>query len=436
MSIKMDQLSDNATITIYARDYPIQTSYSTIKNNTKLVDLIKDRIIKTHLKPDKIRLIINYLRGYNVNLLDLAIDAKYLGINIINKVGYVYINIGGKFFWLSKKNLINRFKYFESFFRYNDRESDDYLDILIDRCPKLFKYIWYNIENDTLKLELETDDNIKYELEYYMYIPCNSKFFNNYSLLNYFTHKGNLYQVNNKKIYERTCGKQYYIKNAQYIFIYYLDSNLEFDHNNIYISLISGKIIKTKYFQMFGLFYHDIKNKVLIYNVSDISNLTLNISKINIYEVKSAIHIPINILSISNKTDYLIKENIIINSKELDNLKINLSNYDVSKKNGHEIIYIHISFHLIHDDDFIDNKISDIELYHHDINKNKSKSLGLIPTKKYYNNGLKINITNNSFKYRISCSEKKYDNYFLILHLTKPYMEKIKLRYKIIVIEE
>ncbi|ANB50286.1 putative BTB/POZ domain-containing protein [Powai lake megavirus] len=432
----MDQLSDNATITIYARDYPIQTSYSTIKNNVKLIELIKDRTIKTHIKPDKIRLIINYLRGYNVNLLDLAIDAKYLGINIINKIGYVYINIGGKIFWLSKQNLIDRFKYFESFFKYNDRESDDYLDILIDRCPKIFKYIWYSIEGGTLKLELETDINIKNELEYYMYIPSNSKFFNNYSLLNYFTHNKHLYQVNDKKIYERTCGKQYYIKNAQYIFIYYLDSNLEFDHNNIYISLTSGKIIKTKYFQIYGLFYHDIKNKVLIYNVSDISNLTLNISKININKVKSAIHIPINILSMSNKTDYFIKESTIKNNNELDNLKINLSMYKISKKFNCEIIFTHISFHSICDDDFIDNKISSIELYFHDINKNESKSFGLISTKKYHNNGLKINITNNNFKYHISCSEKKYNNYFLVLHLTKPYIEKIKLKYKIIVIEE
>nr|URM62468.1 ankyrin repeat domain containing protein [Mimivirus sp.] len=165
-----------------------------------------------------------------------------------------------------------------------------------------------------------------------MYIPNNSKFFNNYCLLNYFTYNGHFYQVNDKKIYEKTCGKQYYIKNAQYIFVYYLDSNLEFDYDNIYISLTSGKTIETKYFQIFDLFYHDIKNKVLIYNVSDISNLTLNISKINIHKVKSAVLIPINILSISNKTDYLIKESTIINNNELDNLKINLSNYNISKK--------------------------------------------------------------------------------------------------------
>ncbi|AEQ32857.1 BTB-POZ domain-containing protein [Megavirus chiliensis] len=427
----MDSLSDNTTITIYARDYPIQTSYSTIKNNVKLVELIKDRTIKTHIKPDKIRSIINYLRGYNVNLLDLAVDAKYLGIDCINKIGYVYINIGGKFFWLSKQNLIDRFQYFESFFRYNNRESDDYLDILIDRCPKLFKQLWYSIENGTL----ETDDNIKSELEYYMYIPNNSKFFNNYCLLNYFTYNGHFYQVNDKKIYEKTCGKQYYIKNAQYIFIYYLDSGLEFDYKNIYISLTSGKIIETKYLKIFDLFIHDIKNKLLIYNVSDISNLTLNISKINIHKVKSAVHIPINILSISNKTDYLIKESIIKNNNELDNLKINLSNYNISK-NGYEIIFTHISFHSIYDDDFIDNNISDIELYFHDIYKNESKSLGLIPTKKYHNNGLKVNIIDNSFKYHISCSEKKYDNYFLVLHLIKPYVKKIKLKYKIIIIQE
>ncbi|AZL89786.1 BTB/POZ domain-containing protein [Megavirus baoshan] len=432
----MDSLSDNTTITIYARDYPIQTSYSTIKNNARLVKLLKDRIIKTHIKPNKIRLIINYLRGYNVNLLDLATDAKYLGIDIVNKIGYVYINIGGKFFWLSKQNLIDRFKYFESFFRYNNRESDDYLDILIDRCPKLFKQIWYNIENGTLKLELETDDNIKCELEYYMYVPCNSKFFNNYCLLNYFTHNGHFYKISDNKVYNKTCDKQYYIKNAQYIFIYYLDSDIEFDYNNIYISLTSGKKIQTRYFQIFDLFYHDMNNKVLIYNVSDISNLTLNISKINIHQVKCAVNIPINILSVSDKTDYIIEEGIIKNSDSLNNLKINLKKYKISKKFSHEIIFIHISFHSVYNDDFIDNKISNIELYYYDIYKNETKSYGFLPFKKYHNNGLKINIIDNRFKYHVSYNEKNCGYYFMVVHLVEPYIKKLKFKHKIIIIQE
>lgn len=150
-------MDSNQTITIQTPQGFIQTKYSTIQN-TQLVDLIdsKYQINIDILLPNMIT-IINYLRGYNVDLKQVSCDAKRLDLLDIHDT--VLINIGGKIYCLEKQFLVSNFKFFESFFEWNKDSDPDYSEHMIDRCYMVFDDILNHVMNNTeLKNPFSNDE--------------------------------------------------------------------------------------------------------------------------------------------------------------------------------------------------------------------------------------------------------------------------------------
>ncbi|AEQ60282.1 BTB domain-containing protein [Acanthamoeba polyphaga mimivirus] len=135
---------DDPIVTIKTLSKQFQTRYSTIENCNELTKLIdKSTNCITGLTNDEfIEVLLNYLRNnYNEeDLIKFANDFKLLGINI-EMDGYVFVNIGGKIFFLSKNFLTHNFNYFESFFKNYQQCDPDYSAILIDRSSSLFEKV-------------------------------------------------------------------------------------------------------------------------------------------------------------------------------------------------------------------------------------------------------------------------------------------------------
>lgn len=135
---------DDPIITIKTLSKQFQTRYSTIETCSVLTKLIdKSTNCITELANDEfIEVLLNYLRNnYNEeDLIKFANDFKLLGIKI-EMDGYVFVNIGGKIFFLSKNFLTHNFNYFENFFKNYQQYNPDYSAILIDRSNNLFEKV-------------------------------------------------------------------------------------------------------------------------------------------------------------------------------------------------------------------------------------------------------------------------------------------------------
>ncbi|AKI79838.1 BTB domain-containing protein [Acanthamoeba polyphaga mimivirus] len=135
---------DDPIITIKTLSKQFQTRYSTIETCNELTKLIdKSTNCITRLMNDEfIEVLLNYLRNNykEEDLIKFANDFKLLGIEI-EMDGYVFVNIGGKIFFLSKNFLTHNFDYFNIFFKNYQQYHPDYSAILIDRSNSLFEKI-------------------------------------------------------------------------------------------------------------------------------------------------------------------------------------------------------------------------------------------------------------------------------------------------------
>nr|URM62434.1 BTB domain containing protein [Mimivirus sp.] len=93
----------NSTITITTYNGRTQTNLDTINKCDKLVSMINDNTIYLDIDINNVKIILNYLRGYNINhsIKHIAYDARKLGINL-ELPDYVYVNIGGEIYYLEK----------------------------------------------------------------------------------------------------------------------------------------------------------------------------------------------------------------------------------------------------------------------------------------------------------------------------------------------
>ncbi|AKI80483.1 putative BTB/POZ domain-containing protein [Acanthamoeba polyphaga mimivirus] len=159
-------MDNNTVITINTSDDTLQTYYSTIEKCPSLTNLIKDNVIDINIRTNQMIMILNYFRNINSiqYLYSIANVARKLGIDF-NENGYVYINIGGKIYYVEKKLLSNKLGYFEAFFRNYNQLDPDYSNILIDRCPNLFA----KIMNFLTMSNQELSEKTRLELQYYCY---------------------------------------------------------------------------------------------------------------------------------------------------------------------------------------------------------------------------------------------------------------------------
>ncbi len=159
-------MDNNTVITINTSDDTLQTYYSTIAKCPSLTNMIKDNVININIRTNQMIMILNYFRNINSiqYLYPIANVARKLGIEF-NEDGYVYINIGGKIFYVEKKLMSNKLGYFEAFFRNYNQLDPDYSGILIDRCPNLFAKIMSFLTMSNQELSGTT----RLELQYYCY---------------------------------------------------------------------------------------------------------------------------------------------------------------------------------------------------------------------------------------------------------------------------
>ena len=108
------------------------------------------------------KLIINHLRGYDVNIIPEASAAAYK-LGMLSDMN-VCLNIGGKIVYFSREYLHTKFEYFELFFKYNCKLAPDYSSILIDRCFTRFNTMIYSLEKN-----LPMSDRVYSECLFYGY---------------------------------------------------------------------------------------------------------------------------------------------------------------------------------------------------------------------------------------------------------------------------
>lgn len=159
-----------------------QTYYDTIKNVSKLVDLIndEDQIILQNFNDEEINVFLDHLRGsidFDTTIKTIPEMMLYFDIVSFDDSDdeSKFINISGKTFYVKYSEITEHLKYFESFFKHHDPvNKHDYTNILIDRSQVLFglilKYIAFltsGIKNGRKQSELLKV--IVEELAYYCY---------------------------------------------------------------------------------------------------------------------------------------------------------------------------------------------------------------------------------------------------------------------------
>jgi hypothetical protein len=161
-------ITDNQTITLIASDGQEQTKWSTIKCIDKLCALIDPITFQIHIDTGIIDLqrFLEYLRGYRVEIQNMV---EYIKRFDLRENGYVYINIGGRQFYVEQVLMESNFSYFTSFFKYNMTNHPDYSNIIIDRSSRIFNKIINLMEQDKLSNSKELSMGIHDDLIYYGY---------------------------------------------------------------------------------------------------------------------------------------------------------------------------------------------------------------------------------------------------------------------------
>ncbi|QGR53684.1 btb/poz domain-containing protein [Moumouvirus maliensis] len=329
-------MDDNTIINIKTNDGVIQTYFQTIKICQPLVDKIdKDTILVDIEYPEMLKF-MNYLRGVfeTKRLLKIAPNLKKIGIKI-EKDGYVYINIGGKIFYLEKKKLEKKFDYFEMFFRRYESLHPDYSSILIDRCPIIFKLIldYHIYKIIRIKPSYINEDEKHFCINNFM-IKCMD-----FKHITYIVPSLSscIYEINKGEI--NTNG-EYNLSDIKYHpVIFFNIENIEDTNilNKIEI-IFEGEKLNTKYFIHKKNILYDNKRSLLVINCKNIIN---NKTSRSIYKIFTRNHDVLKIIipkEINIGQYYLTKyqdidvcENII--TKKINNSNIIISPNDISSQN-------------------------------------------------------------------------------------------------------
>ncbi|AAV50547.1 putative BTB/POZ domain-containing protein [Acanthamoeba castellanii mimivirus] len=201
--------SSTCPITIKSINGRFQTTFGTIKQFNKMVELIDtNNTINLDMDSDRIEKILNYLRGYNCSLKLIAYDANKLGLDI-SYDGYVYINVGGRVYYVDKDFIKSKLEFFKIFFKYNNHCHPDYSGIVIDRDYRVFEKVLRHIKG-----KQNDNHNLSTELDYYgLNKPIHiiePSYFNHYSM------KKNMYV----KIPSTIDDKNFYCKDDIETMIY------------------------------------------------------------------------------------------------------------------------------------------------------------------------------------------------------------------------
>nr|AEX63141.1 putative BTB_POZ domain-containing protein [Moumouvirus Monve] len=158
-------------VTIITGNEFFQTKYDTIKDVPGFINNLNSNNNIIISIPDKyVKLILNYLRGYEIDESGDVYHYMHLLEIDIQKENHVKINIGGKIFYLDKNFLMSKFEYFERFFKYHNILDPDYSSIVIDRCYDLFKKVINHTQNENeIYLENEPEININLQNEFNFY---------------------------------------------------------------------------------------------------------------------------------------------------------------------------------------------------------------------------------------------------------------------------
>ena len=161
-----NNLSSNTIITIHTSGDILQTTFDTIKQNDKLMELLDQskKTINVDIDHQSMVSVLNYLRGYKIDLIKEAPEAARKLDMIQDGSNEIRINIGGKIKFLSKEYLCSKFEYFELLFKYNSQLDPDYSNILIDRCYIMFDKMMTSIEKNR-----RVSDDIYDEFLFYGY---------------------------------------------------------------------------------------------------------------------------------------------------------------------------------------------------------------------------------------------------------------------------
>uniref|UniRef100_A0A6G6ABS8 BTb family protein n=1 Tax=Borely moumouvirus TaxID=2712067 RepID=A0A6G6ABS8_9VIRU len=286
-------------VTIIAGNDYFQTKYEIIKNVPGFVNNLTDNSIITTIPTEYIKIILNYLRGYEISENpNIYHYMNLLGIEI-QKENHVKINIGGRIFYLDKNFLTSKFEYFEKLFKYHNDLDPDYSSIVIDRCYDLFKKVIDHTQNEKevyFEFIPEINISLQNELNYYGKKPVKvvKKFIN----FNYFRiikkPSDNFYYVNYKVNFSQ------YLSNDDNYNIYNIPNEFFYDGSRKYndgfktvriIFELETKIKKNETSNYFKIpsnvldkFYYDKQNNLLLlelnYNENVVTILKIQVSKI------------------------------------------------------------------------------------------------------------------------------------------------------------
>ncbi|CAH6420140.1 Hypothetical protein KVN_LOCUS25 [uncultured virus] len=330
------QKKNSDIININATGGKIQTTYQIIKLNEILLESIdENNNISLDIKYKNMKKIINYFRGYYSDkiLWTMPVEAKKLGLKFeIN--GFVYLNISGKHYYMSKQFLISRLEFFELFFKYNSKFDPDYSKILIDRCDNIFddimKYISYKHVKFTKQIEQEL---LFYGLKKYQFIDTEQiKFFS--------------YRFSNYKIIDYKIDKSETSESCIYLIVYNAnEEGFQIDDNKKILCQIDQNMKKKELFNLINIKFDSINQNIENLILNKVIKYDKNLKLLLIQKSKFK-HCEINL---SKK----------INLKSINLLEKMYENKDNSAPNSPDYKYS-IKFQIKQEENTINFKIKDI----------------------------------------------------------------------------
>ncbi|AGF85602.1 hypothetical protein QJ854_gp180 [Moumouvirus goulette] len=304
---------NNMDVTIITGNKSFQTKYETIKNVPGFVNnLDSNNTIITQIPKKYVKIILNYLRGYEVTETCDIYHYMYLLNMDIQKENYVKINIGGKIFYLDKNFLISKLEYFEKLFLFHNSLDPDYSSIVIDRCYELFEQVIKYIEKEKqiyFEVEPKINTNLQNELNFYgEKLPKIVKKFINFDHFNFIKNPGDnfyyiKYPITTYKYLSSTNDYNMYSISS----VYYNTYNLSISgHKYIKILLeLDNKIKKSEVVNYIKILenYNEV---TYYYKYDKINNLLLICLEFN-NNPDPIFHIQINKIIIIKKFYYLVK---------------------------------------------------------------------------------------------------------------------------------
>ena len=371
-------MDPNTVITIKTLDGSIQTYYQTICGFQYLVDLIVNNTVIVPINHYPMCRILNYLRGDDSEklLISIAPEAKIIGLQIECE-GYVYVNVGGIYYFEKKSFLEENLEYFVSFFKNYKHLDPDYSSILIDQCPHKFGQLIKSIERssgfDRFKLDLE--------IKFFGYVdPKNCKYFFDTEKISYFNEYGCYYfeNISESQQDEFSINHNPPINIGENIYFFHLKSDSKIEYNCLKEIIITENDhivpLNTEYLIEIEKIKYDAITNLLIFDMrEENSSARRRSSKNKSTSIKYTISIPSSItyekISKQVSIDLNIQEkNSIIQQimieEPLDKYQFNISDYINSNTTRENIDYFINEIKLAgrknilsHIELFVDNEI-------------------------------------------------------------------------------